>query len=307
MARRTIRLATRGSPLALRQAETVGALLSAAVPGVVVEPVIVRTTGDREATASLDRIGGQGAFTGEVQAAVLDGRADAAVHSAKDLPALTPGGLCLRAVPERGDTRDALVGRTLAEIPPGGVVATGSARRRAQLASLRPDLTFADLRGNMATRARHAADGSADAGVVAVAAFDRLGWRDRIAEILPVPTCCPQVGQGALAVECRADDEATLAALGAVDHVASHMAVEAERAFLAGVGGDCSVPVAATATVGPTGRIHLDAMVATGDGRVVVRATLDGDRAGELGRRMARHLMEEAGGAAVVDWDRCGP
>src|SRR6185437_4263910 len=142
-----MRLATRGSPLALRQAALVAELLAHARPGTTTETVVVHTEGDRRSAASLDQIGGQGVFTKEVQAAVLDGRADVAVHSAKDLPPVTPDGLVLAAVPRRADPRDVLVGRALADLPAGAVVATGSARRRSQLANLRPDLTFVDLRG----------------------------------------------------------------------------------------------------------------------------------------------------------------
>ena len=180
----TVRLATRGSPLALRQTEVVAELLRLAHPGLEVEPVVVRTQGDRDASTPLDQIGGQGVFVTEVEAAVTDGRADAAVHSAKDMPSTMPGHLVLAAVPPRGDPRDGLVGCTLAALPAGGLVATGSARRRAQLAYLRPDLVFTDLRGNMARRVAVGEDGSASAVVVAVAAMERLGWEGRLSDVL---------------------------------------------------------------------------------------------------------------------------
>ena len=170
--RTVLRLATRGSQLALWQAHHVAGLLQAAHPGLQIEIVPVSTEGDRRLDVPLSQIGGKGVFATEVQAALLEGRADLAVHSAKDLPAVTGDGLVLAAVPERGDPRDALVGATLVSLRPGAVVATGSARRRAQLSHLRPDLAFAELRGNMATRLSKAAD--FDAIVVAAVAFEAL-------------------------------------------------------------------------------------------------------------------------------------
>src|SRR5580693_7548221 len=197
----TLRLATRGSPLALRQTELVSDLLRAAHPGLNVEPVVVRTRGDRDATAPLDQIGGQGVFVTEVEAAVAEGRADAAVHSAKDMPSIMPTHLVLAAVPPRGDARDGLVGRTLADLPAGGLVATGSARRRAQLAYLRPDLVFTDLRGNMGRRVARGEDGSVSAVIVAVAAMERLGREQRLSDVLDPVDVLPQAGQGAIAVQ----------------------------------------------------------------------------------------------------------
>jgi hydroxymethylbilane synthase len=306
---RQLRLASRGSPLARYQAALVADLLRRADPTVDVVVEIVRTEGDRQATVPLDRIGGQGIFTKEIQAAVLDGRADVAVHSAKDLPSVTPDGLVLAAVPERADPRDALVGHRLAELAAGAVVATGSARRRAQLANLRPDLTFVDLRGNMATRLARAVDGSVDAVVAAAAALDRLGWDGAPVDRLPVSVLLPQAGQGALALEGRAGDDATLALLARVDDVAAHRAVRAERAMLAAVEGSCSVPVAAWAeppdsSVGGSGAgtIRLHGLLASGDGRVVVRAALTGDEPDALGRELARYLLEDCGGRSVEGW-----
>ena len=216
---RTIRLATRGSPLALCQTELVSELLRRAHPGLVVEPLVVRTRGDRDAAAPLDQIGGQGVFVTEVEAAVAEGRAEAAVHSAKDMPSVMPVHFVLGAVPRRADARDGLVGSTLAGLPAGALVATGSARRRAQLASLRPDLVFTDLRGNMARRVAFAEEGTVSAVVVAVAAMDRLGWESRLADVLDPVDVLPQAGQGAIAVQCRADDDGTRRLLAAIDHV----------------------------------------------------------------------------------------
>src|SRR5438132_3472903 len=195
-----LRIATRASTLARWQAERVGVLL-----GEPVEFVLVTTTGDRDQRADLHAIGGTGIFVKEVQQAVLDGRADMAVHSAKDLPASdSPAGLVLAAVPERADPRDALVGSTLDALPAGARIGTGSVRRRAQLVALRPDLTFAELRGNIPTRLDRA--GEYDAIVVAAAALARLGRADLATEYLEPSVMLPQVGQGALAVECRTGD-----------------------------------------------------------------------------------------------------
>ena len=288
---RPLRLATRGSPLALAQARLVGEVL-VGVGASSVELVIVRTEGDRRADVALEVIGGQGVFVKEVQQAVLEGRADAAVHSAKDLPPRTPEGLELAAVPERADPRDALVGVALGALASGAVVATGSPRRRAQLANLRPDLVFVSLRGNMAARLGHAFDGTADAVVVAAAALDRLGWSDGPVDRLPVAACLPQVGQGTLAVECRADDADTAALLHSIDDEALHRALDAERAFLAALGAGCMVPAAAFAEpVHDDGPLRLTAMMASGDGHVVVRATLEGEDAGRLGGELARRLV----------------
>ncbi len=263
-----LRLATRRSPLALWQAEHVAALLTGAHPGLRVELVALSTEGDRRLDVALSEIGGKGVFATEVQAAVLDRRADIAVHSAKDLPAVTGDGLLLAAVPERGDPRDALVGSTLTGLAPGAVVATGSARRRAQLAHTRPDLRFAELRGNMATRLARASE--FDAIVVAAVAFERLGLSEHVSEVLDVSAMIPQVAQAALAVECRADDTATADLLAAVEHAPSRLRVDAERAFLAELGGDCSLPAGAHAEFAADGELVLSAMLASGVGETMV-------------------------------------
>ncbi len=295
MGRPVLRAATRGSTLARIQTAAVGDLL-AATCGVVVEAVVVDTAGDRRQDAPIWAIGGQGVFVKEVQAAVLDGRADIAVHSAKDLPSRPAGGLVIGAIPVRGDPRDALVGGTLAGLPAGARIGTGSVRRRAQLAWLRPDLTFAGLRGNMETRLAKAS--GFDAIVVAAVALARLGRSAERSEVLDPALVVPQVGQGALAVECRSDDAATLELLAAIDDATSRLAVEAERAFLRQVGGSCDLPVGAYAVVGDT--IRLEGMLATGDGRIVIRHQAEGSDPVDLGRRVARHLLDGAGGSDLL-------
>lgn len=236
-----LRLATRGSAQATAQAEAVAAALRAT--GTEVELVLIETTGDVRTDVPLHTIGGQGVFVKEVQRAVLDGRADVAVHSAKDLPSTTQPGLVIGAFCERRSADDALVGRAIADLGPGAPVATGSVRRRAQLTLARPDLAFSELRGNIATRlTKVPADGSI---VMAVAALEILGLTDRIAERLDVATFVPAVGQGCVAVECRDDDRATRDRLAVIDHRATRRQVEIERAFLAELGSGCSMPVGA--------------------------------------------------------------
>ncbi len=243
-----LRIATRASEQARTQAEAVAASLRGGYPAVRVELIFVETTGDRRADVPLHEIGGQGVFVKEVQRAVLDGRADIAVHSAKDLTSQPVDGLILGAVTERRDPRDALIGRSLAGLADGATVATGSVRRRAQLAELRPDLRFVELRGNIHRRLEKIPEGGAI--VMAVAALQVLGLTERIAETLDVATMVPQVGQGAVALECRAGDRRVSHACRAIEHEASRRAVEVERAFLAEIGSGCSLPVGAYATPG---------------------------------------------------------
>jgi hydroxymethylbilane synthase len=244
---RVLRLATRGSPQATAQSTAVAEAIAGAT-GHEVELVLVETSGDVRADVPLHTIGGQGVFVKEVQRAVLDGRADLAAHSAKDLPSTPADGLLIGAFTRRRDPRDALVGRRLDELATGAVVATGSVRRRALLARARPDLTFAELRGNIGTRLTRIPDGGAI--VMAVAALEILGSTDRVAEALPVDEFVPAVGQGCVAVECRADDHEAAAALAMVDHPETRRAVETERAFLAELGSGCSLPVGAHASGG---------------------------------------------------------
>jgi hydroxymethylbilane synthase len=263
--------------------------------------VVVETSGDRRRDVPISELGGQGAFVKEVQAAVLEGRADLAVHSAKDLPSLTAPGLLLACVPERDDPSDALVGSTLAELAPGARVATGSVRRRAQLAWLRPDLTFAGLRGNIGTRLDQASPDQVV--VVAAAALRRLGLLDRADEVLSPAVMLPQVAQGALAVECRAGDTRAMALLGAIDDERAHRAVDAERSFLARLGGGCDLPVGALA-VEHHGGLTLDALIASPDGHILLRAQRSAPAGGDpasLGRQLAEFLLHDAGGADLLD------
>lgn len=293
----TLRLATRRSPLALIQARAVQARLAAL--GHESDVVLVETRGDRDTTTDLAVLGGKGVFAVEVQRAVLDGRADVAVHSAKDLPSVTPEGLVLAAVPERLDAADVLVGTSLAGLGPGATVATGSPRRRALLLERRPDLHVVSLRGNMATRLAAAGRDGVDAMVTARAALERLSEQRLMAERLDPLWFVPQVGQGALALEAREDDDATLAALATIDDAVASREVRAERAFLAELGAGCSVPVGAHALVlGPSLTLH--GVMLAPEGTRSVRAQLTGDDPATLGRDLARHLRDELGGGALL-------
>jgi len=263
----------------------------AAEPGRPVELVFVETLGDRtqHADVPLHTIGGQGVFVKEVQAAVLRGDADIAVHSAKDLPSTTADGLLLAAFCTRRDARDALIGATLDELPVGAPVATGSVRRRAQLRARRPDLHFLELRGNIHTRLGKVPDGGAI--VMAAAALDVLGLLDEITEYLPLDAFVPSPGQGCVAVECRADDTELIDILSSIDHPPTRHAVMIERAFLAELGSGCSLPVGAhaadhtlTAFLGEAGGArHLIGTVELPD---------DTDRAMAIGAELARSMHQ---------------
>ena len=296
--------ATRQSPLALWQTRHVASLLVSA--GVVdrVEELVVSTAGDRRLNTPIHAMGGKGAFSKEVQQAVLDGRADIAVHSAKDLTSVTPDGLVLAAVPQRGDTRDALVGTRLQDLPQGARVATGSVRRRAQLAWHRPDLVFSELRGNIATRLDKARQ--FDAIVMAMAAVERLDLDLEVLDPLDHEVMVPQVAQGALAIECRTDDHDTIAALGIIEDPAARRVVDAERAFLAELGGDCTLPAGAVAVLSDAAdgngdsSIELVAVLASLDGRTLLRQQRRGSDPDSLGRSVARFLLDDAGGRALL-------
>lgn len=239
----TVRIATRGSAQARTQAESVGRALEHANPGLVAEYVLIETQGDVNQSTPLHQMGGQGIFVKEVQRAVMDGRADVAVHSAKDLPSQQADGLVIGAFTERRSPADVLVGLPLEGLAHGATVATGSVRRRAQLRLLRPDLNFVELRGNIQTRlSRVPENGSI---VMARAALEILGMTEVIAQELSLDAAVPMVGQGCVAVEVRADDRTTRAAVEAIDHAGTRRAVEAERAFLLELGAGCSAPVAA--------------------------------------------------------------
>jgi hydroxymethylbilane synthase len=296
-----MRVATRGSALALAQARAVGDRLSAG--GERVEIVAMRTEGDRLAEARLAAVGGKGLFVREIEEALLRGEADVAVHSLKDLPAELPRGLGLAAFPERADARDVLVARRalrFAELPAGAVLGTSSPRRRALALASRPDLNVEPIRGNVDTRLRKLESGDYDAIVLAAAGLARLGVAPRHVEPLAPEVFVPAVGQGVLAVEARLDDARTLAALRPLDHEPTRVCALAERAFLGRLGASCVTPMAAHARLSGH-RLVLDAMVASEDGRTVLRESAEGtaQRPEALGVRAAEALLAR-GAAAVV-------
>jgi hydroxymethylbilane synthase len=262
-------IGARGSRLSLRQVELVRELLLAAAPGTQLEMREIRTEGDRSA-APLSEIGGLGVFTKRIEDALLSREIDIAVHSLKDLPPQLAAGLTIGAVPERGDVRDALVtrdGLALADLPQGARIGTGSERRAVQLRALRNDLVPVEIRGNVDTRIRKVEAGEYDGAVLALAGLERLGLDEKATRIFTLDEMLPAVGQGALAVEVRADDAETLAFVGGIEHPASRAAVEAERAFLARLGAGCRMPVGAHAVATHT-TLSLDAMLANESGHI---------------------------------------
>jgi len=296
-----LRLATRRSPLALAQAALVQRRLSD--NGVASVLVPLETRGDREVDVSLDQLGGQGVFAVEVQRAVLSGDADVAIHSAKDLPSATPNGLRLTCVPERLDAADVLIGRSLAGLGPGATVATGSPRRRALLLERRPDLRVVGLRGNMATRFAAANRSDIDAVVVAAAALERLGENALIAERLDPTWFVPQVGQGALALEVRDDDDVTAGLLAPLNVHDAMTALVTERSFLAELGAGCTVACGAHAVI-DNDVILLSGVMLSVDGAQSVRATLHGADPEVLGRDLALELRDVRGGGVLAGWQR---
>ena len=282
-----MRIATRGSELALWQAHFVrDALLEAGVCENV-DVVIVSTSGDRDQITPQHEIGGKGIFVKEIQAAVLDGRADLAVHSAKDMPAISPDALCLGAVPERADPRDVLIGCRLHDLPEAARIGTGSVRRRAQLAALRPDLQFDELRGNIATRLDRLGD--FDAIVMAAAALDRLDLHPDEVDVMGIEQMVPQVGQGTLAIECRADHAGAIDALAAITHAESKALFESERAFLLELGGDCTLPAGACATT-VAGGFSITGFLASEDLSTSHQITVTGPNGPALGTSLAGEL-----------------
>lgn len=250
------------------------------------------TRGDLVTDVALSSIGGEGIFCKEVQLLVLEGRADVAVHSAKDLPSSTPSSLTLAAVPARADVRDCLVGRGLKGLGPGATVATGAPRRKALLAERRPDLNVVELRGNIATRLARLEDRHIDAVVVAKAALDRLGIVPASVEVLDPSWCTPQVGQGALALEARTEDLEVLELAGEVNDPVAHRTVECERAFLAELGAGCSVPTGAWAQE-MEGVLHLEGVLCAPETATVVRGTLEGTDPVAVGASLASQLREQ--------------
>lgn len=294
------RAGTRGSPLALWQTDHVLQLLRAQQPQTLFERQVIKTQGDRILDIPLAQIGDKGLFTKELEVALLAGEIDFAVHSYKDLPTQMPPGLVIGAVIERQNPHDAFVSRKysgLADLPSGACIGTGSLRRQIQLAKLRPDLHFKDLRGNIGTRLEKLHRGDYDAIIMACAALERLGLTAEITEELPYPLMLPAVAQGAIAIECRADDALTLALLATIHHAPTALQVSAEREFLRGLGGGCEHPIAAHALVHEQ-EMTLWGYVARADGSesMLRQAVAPVEQAPQLGLSLAQELL--AAGAA---------
>jgi hydroxymethylbilane synthase len=299
---RTLTVGTRGSALARWQTDWVIDRLKIAWPELNCTIKLFHTSGDKILDKPLPEIGGKGLFTEELENALQSGEIDLAVHSLKDLPIDEVPGLRLGAIGERADARDVLISRakqTLASLPHGARVGTSSLRRSAQLLAARPDLQLLPLRGNVDTRLRKAVNGDYDAIVLAAAGVLRLGSSEYITEYLSFDVMLPAPGQGALAIQCRAADQATRDLLRPIEHAATRSAVSAERAFLAGLGGGCSAPVAALASFpSPTSNLQLTGLVATSDGRRVIRVAREGADPIELGTHLAQAALAQ--GAAEL-------
>ena len=295
-----LRIGTRASKLARWQSDWVAQQLEAR--GIPVAIVEITTQGDLHQAGPVASLGVQGAFTKEIEAALLAKQIDVAVHSLKDLPTAMVDGLVLAAVPKREDPADAMVaneGWTLNSLPTGARIGTGSLRRRAQLLAIRPDAQVVAIRGNIDTRLRKLDDGEYDAIVLAAAGLRRLGCDERIAELLAPPRMLPAPGQGALALQCRADDPDTAQILTPLNHAATHHAIQAERSLLAELEGGCSAPIAAWART-TSDKLALDGLVASLDGKSVLRASAIGAHDPvSLGIEVARQLSE-AGASDVI-------
>jgi hydroxymethylbilane synthase len=298
---RTLRIATRKSKLAMWQAEFVKTRLERAHPGLDVELVGMTTQGDRWLSSPLSEIGGKGLFVKELEQALVDGRADIAVHSMKDVPAVLPEGFAIPVVAFREDARDVLLsrgGERLIDLPACARVGSSSLRRRAQLLQVRPDLSIQPLRGNVDTRVAKLDAGELDAIVLAAAGLERLGLGGRITERLTVDVCLPAAGQGALGIECRSDDADVQRWLAALADAATARCVAAERAVSAALGADCTLPIAAHGVLDGSS-VALKALIASIDGQKVVRCEVTGVDPEAVGAEAARRL-ERGGGDAIL-------
>jgi hydroxymethylbilane synthase len=300
-----LRIGTRGSPLALWQARHVADLLRGVVPERTIELVEIETVGDQVRDVPLVQLGGDGAFTKAIQQALLDGRVDVAVHSLKDLPTFRVEGLMLTAVPKRGPTGDAFVSRkhrAFVELPAGAVVATSSLRRSAQLLQRRPELNLIDMRGNVETRLRKLVEQDLDAIILAQAGLVRLGLADQITEVLDATWMFPAVGQGALGLECRCDDDAVRVIVDRLNDAATRWAVLAERALLRGLGGGCQVPIGAVTKI-TADVLTLRGVVLPPDGSQRVEAEIAGpmEQAESLGQELADRLRARGAGELLKE------
>ena len=293
-------IGSRGSQLALWQARWIQARLKSL--GTESRLEIIHTTGDKITDVALSKVGTKGLFTKEIEEALLSGAIDLAVHSLKDMPTELPAGLTLAAIPEREDPRDAMIGARLSDLKPHARVGTSSLRRAAQLRAIRGDLEIENIRGNLDTRLRKLDEGQYDAILLASAGLRRLGWENRISELLEPEVMCPAVGQGALAVETRQDGGAAHELAKRLEHHASRVAVTAERGLLASLGGGCQVPIGAHATVEGGGMFRIRAVVVSPDGQQLIRKEARGiaTDAAAIGAVLGEQLLA-AGGKQILE------
>jgi len=285
-----MRIGTRGSPLALWQANWVKESLSQVYPQLRISLLRIKTKGDKVIDVSLARVGGKGLFVKEIEEKLLAGRIDLAIHSMKDVPVQLPKGLHIQSIPHREDSRDVLISKdhlTLEELPRGAKIGTSSLRRRAQLLSYRPDLTMVPLRGNVHTRLGKLETMDLDAIVLAAAGVKRMKLAGSISQAISTEICLPAIGQGALGLETRIDDDEVNQYLSILDHEPTHQSIRAERAFLRRLGGGCQVPIAALGTVSNDGKLVLRGLVGTLDGRKLIKGTIEGEMGKALGLGMA--------------------
>ena len=299
-------IATRGSKLALWQAEWIKSQIENLIPDIKVELNKIKTTGDKILDVPLAQVGGKGLFVKEIEEAILRGEADLAVHSMKDVPADLPEGLHLSAICEREDPRDALIAREgisgLGDLPQGGHVGTSSLRRICQLLNKRPDLKITQLRGNVDTRLRKLKEGQFDAIILATAGVKRLGYADRITEKISMDISLPAIGQGAVGIECRTDDDFINDLLSKLNHKETWICVTAERAFLKKLEGGCQVPIAAYAQL-HDGNLVIEGLVGSLDGKTLIRESIDGrpEEAESLGTTLAENLLSKGAGEILAE------
>jgi hydroxymethylbilane synthase len=297
-------IGTRGSKLALWQSEYIKGRVEE-ITGLPVELMVIKTTGDKILDVPLAKVGGKGLFTKEIEVELAAGTVDLAVHSMKDVPTELPDGLCIAAMPERVDPRDVIVsgaGHSLDTLPAGARVGTSSLRRVSQVRALRPDVTIVDVRGNLDTRMRKAETGEVDAVILAAAGITRMGWADRIAHYIPTEQMVSAVGQGAIGIEIREDDEPMRHVCEAIGHPETMECVTSERVVMRTLEGGCQVPIGAYARFAD-GRLVMDAVVGSVDGTTIVRYSLDGDPAEPemLGAAMVDRLLDLGAGEVLAE------
>ncbi len=304
-------IGTRGSKLALWQAEWIRSELKRMNPDLQIELKKIKTTGDKILDVPLAKIGGKGLFVKEIEEGLLRKEVDIAVHSMKDVPTELPQGLHLGAIAEREDPRDAFISqrsedgsqrfKSFMELREGAVIGTSSLRRSCQLLNLRPDLRIVQLRGNLDTRIKKLDSGQFDAIILACAGVKRLGWAERITEILPLNISLPAIGQGAIGIECRIDDEFINNLISPINHTETSICVKAERAFLRRLEGGCQVPIAANARI-MDGRIIIEGLIGSLDGRTIIRGRMEGDinEYESTGIRLAEDLLSK-GAKSILD------